>query len=83
MLDTNSETFVIHRAIQKQKEMPMHFKKQAQIKTLFGVLFFNKILTEVLAEFSNYSNIFFVKYIVELLKNIKMNQYALKQEEGK
>ena len=29
----DSETFVVHVAIQKQKEMPVYSKKQAQIET--------------------------------------------------
>ena len=32
ILDANNETFIVYVAIWEQKEMPIHFKKQAQIK---------------------------------------------------
>ena len=79
--------FVIYVAIQEQKKMPVHFKKQAQIKTQSGVqvraLLFDKALTKILAEYSNYSNIFLVKNIAEFLENTKINKYAIKLEEDK
>lgn len=40
----SSETFIVHMVIQKQKEMPICLKKQAQIETKVqvGALLFNK-----------------------------------------
>ena len=55
--------------------MLVHLKKQAQIKkkaqskAQVKALLFNKALTKIPAEYSNYSNIFSMKNIVELLKN--------------
>ena len=65
----------------------MHFKKQAQIKAQskvrFGVLLFDKAFIEVPTKYSNYSNVFLAENIIELLKNIKINKYAIKLEENK
>ena len=58
--------------------MSIYFKKQAQIKAQVGVLLFNQALTEVSAEYSNYSNVFLVEYVAELLENIKINKHAIK-----
>ena len=57
----------------------MHSKKQAQVKTLL----FDKALIEVLAEYSNYSNIFLAKNPVKLLENTGINKHAIKLEEDK
>ena len=32
VLDANSKTFIVHVAIQEQKKMPVHSKRQAQIE---------------------------------------------------
>ena len=71
--------FIMHVAIQKQKKIPVHSKKQAQIRALL----FDKALTEVPAEYSNYSNVFLIKYIAELSKNTRINKYAIKLEKDK
>ena len=57
----------------------MHFKKQASV----GALLFDKAPTEVLAEYSNYNNVFSVENVVELLENTRINKYAIKLEEDK
>ena len=59
--------------------MLAHSKKQAQV----GALLFNKVLTEVLAEYSNYSTIFSVENAAKLLENTKINKHAIKLKEGK
>ena len=59
--------------------MPVHFKKQAQIRALL----FNKALTEILAEYSDYSNVFLVENTTELLKNTGINKFAIKLEKSK
>ena len=63
--------------------MPVHSKKQAQIKAQVGALLFNEASTEVPAEYSDYSDIFSAEYAAELLENTRMNEYAIKLEEGK
>ena len=78
-LNTDSETFMVHVAIWEREKMPMHFKKQAQV----GALLFNKASTKVPAEYSDYSNIFSVKYVAELPENTRINEHAIKLEKGK
>ena len=78
-LDTNSEIFVMHVAIQELKEIPMHSKKQAQV----GVLLFDKASTEVLAEYFDYSNVFLAENVAELPKQIEINDHTIKLEKGK
>ena len=78
-LNANTETFVVHVAIREQEEMPIHSKKQANIKFLL----FNKAPTKILAKYSNYSDVFSVEYVVKLLENIGINEHAIKLKEGK
>ena len=59
--------------------MPMHSKKQAQV----GALLFNKASTKILAEYTDYNNVFLVKYAAKLLGNTRINKHAIKLEEGK
>ena len=61
----------------------MHSERQALIKAKVRALLFNKALTEVLAKYSDYSNIFLVKYTAELPKNTWMNEYTIELEEDK
>ena len=86
-LNINSETFVIYVAIQEQKEISMASKRQVQIKTQkkaqVGALIFNKDFTKILAEYFDYSNIFLIENIAELLENIGINEYAIKLEKNK
>ena len=63
--------------------MLVHFKKQAQIEAQVGVLLFNKAFTEVLAKYSNYSNIFLAKYAAKLPENTGINEHAIELEEDK
>ena len=63
--------------------MLVHSKRQAQIKAQVGALLFNKALTEILAEYSNYSNVFSTEYVVELPKNTGMNEPIIELEKGK
>ena len=78
-LDVDSKTFIVHVAIREQKEMPVHSKKQAQV----GTLLFDKVSTAVLAEYSDYSNVFSAKNAAELLKNTGMNEHTIEPTEGK
>ena len=59
--------------------MPIHSKKQAQV----GALLFDKAFIKVLAEYSNYSNVFSAENVAELPENIRMNEHTIKLEEGK
>ena len=63
--------------------MPVYSKKQAQIEAQVGALLFNEAHIEVLAEYSDYSNIFSTKYAAELLKNTGMNEHTIELKESK
>ena len=94
-LDVDIEIFVVHMVIQEQEEIPMHSKKQAQIKAQIkawsGVqnrvqvkaILFDKAPIEVPAEYSNYRDVFSIKNVAKLLENIGMNEHAIKIEKGK
>ena len=79
MLDANSKMFVVHVAIRELEKILVHFKKQAK----FGALLFDEALIEILAEYSNYSNVFLAENVVELPKNSRINEHAIELEEGK
>ena len=78
-LDVNSKTFVVYVTIQEQEEIPVHFKKQAQV----GALLFDKAPTEVSAEYSDYSDVFSAENTAELPENTGINKHAIKLKEGK
>ena len=59
--------------------MLVHSKKQAQV----GAPVFDKAPTKVLAEYSDYSNVFLAENVVELLENTLINEHAIKSEENK
>ena len=82
-LDADSKTFVVYMAIRKRKRMPVHSKRQVQIKAQIRALLFNKALIEVSAEYSNYSNVFSAEYAAELSENTRMNEHAIKLKERK
>ena len=77
--------------------MAMDFDKKTQIKAQSGVqsgaqtqdkakvkaLLFDKAPTEVLAQYSDYSNVFLAQNAAELSKNTKINEHAIELEEGK
>ena len=74
---------MVYVVIRKQEKMSVHFKKQAQIKAQVRALLFNKAPTEVLMEYSDYSNVFSVEYAAKLPENTGMNEHAIKLEESK
>ena len=90
-LDIVSEAFIVYIAIREQEEMAMNSDKKAQIegqsgaksKIQVGALILNKAVTEVLAEYSNYNNIFLAENTVELSEHTKINNYAIKLEKDK
>ena len=87
VLDEDSKTFVIHVAIQEQKKIVMDSVKKTQIeaqnRAKVGALIFNKTPTEILEKYFDYSNVFSAKNVVELLKNSRINEYAIKLKKGK
>ena len=56
--------------------MPVHSKKQAQVKALL----FDKALIEVPVEYFNYSNVFSAENAIELSENTRINEHAIKLE---
>ena len=71
--------FAVHMAIWEWEKMPVHSKRPVQV----GALLFNKASIEVLAEYSNYSNIFSAENAAELPENTRMNEHAIELEEDK
>ena len=66
-------------AIQEQEKILIYSKKQDQIKALI----FNKALTAVRMEYSNYSNVFLAEYVAKFLEYIRINDYAIKLKKSK
>ena len=83
VLDANSKTFVVHMTIREQEKMLVHSKRQAQIKAQVGAPLFNEALTEISAEYFDYSNIFSAEYAAELPENTGINEHAIKLEKDK
>ena len=69
----------MHVVIRKQEKIPVHSKRQVQVRALL----FNKALTEVPVEYSDYSIVFSAENAAELPKNTEMNEHTIKLEEGK
>ena len=69
----------MHVAIRKWEEMLVHAEKQAQVRALL----FDEAPTEVLAEYSDYSDVFLAENTAELLENTGINEHAIELEEGK
>ena len=92
-MDADSKTFVVHMAIRKQEEMTINPEPKAQIKAQIGAqseaqsrvqigaLNFNEAPTEVLVEYSDYSNVFSTENAAELSENTGMNKHAIELEE--
>ena len=78
-LDIDSKTFVVHMIIWEQEEMPVHSKRQAQVEALL----FNKAPTAVLAEYSNFNNVFLAENTAKLPENTGINKHTSKLEESK
>ena len=58
-------------------------KLKLKLKPKVRALLFNQITIIVLAKYSNYSNIFLIKNIIEFLKYIKINDYTIKLKKSK
>ena len=77
----------MHVPIQEQEKMPVHFKKQVQIKAhsrvKVGILLFDKAFIKVLTKYFDYSDIFLVENTIKLLENTRTNKYTIKLKENK
>ena len=90
-LDVGSKTFVVYAAIREQKEMAMYPNRKTQIKAQsrtqngvqVGRVIFDKACTEILAEYSDYSNFFSVENAAKLLEKTEINANTIKQEKSK
>ena len=73
-----------HNIILRAKKMTINSVKKAQIKaqnkaqgkTQIETLIFNKTPTKILAEYSNYNNVFLAKNIAEFSEHIEINNYT-------
>ena len=72
-LIVDNEMFMMHIAIREREKMPMHSKKQAQVRALL----FDKASTEVPVKYSNYNAIFSAENAAELLKNTRINEHVI------
>ena len=90
-LDANSKTFVVLVTIREREEMAIDPGRKAKIeaqietqnKAQIGALLFDKAPTEILAEYSNYNNVFLAENAAEIPENTGINKHAIKLEEGK
>ena len=86
-LNVDSESFVVHVAIQERKKIVIDLGRKTQIKAQnrahVRVILFHEAPTEVPVEYSNYNNIFSVKNTADLPENTEMNEHAIKLEESK
>ena len=86
-LDVDSENFVVHVAIQEREKMAINPDRKTQIKAQsgaqVGAFLFDKALTMILAEYSDYSNIFSAENVAELPENTGMNEHDIKLKESK
>ena len=64
-------------------ETKAHIGTQGQNGARVWALLFDEALFEILAEYSNYSNVFSAKNAAELPENIGINEYAIKPEKSK
>lgn len=78
-LDENTETFVIRVAALLIPTMQVHLSYQVQL----GLLLTNKTFTKIMSEYSNYADVFSFNHAIELLKNISINEHAIKLIEGR
>ena len=65
------------------KKAQIKVQSKAQSGALIGVLIFYKAPNNILAEYSDYSNIFSVENAAELPENTGMNKHVIKLEESK
>ena len=77
----------MHVTIQEREEMVVNPGRKTQIEaqsgTQVGALLFDKAPTEVLAEYSDYSDVFLAENAADLSENTKINKHFIEREEGK
>ncbi len=79
VLDENLETFVMHVSALDAAKLLIHPFRAASI----AALQWDKVLTEILAEYSDYADIFSSDLVMELPENTGMNEHTIKLIEGK
>ena len=77
-LDASSVTLVVHVAIREQKKMAMNLAKKSYVEVQIRALIFNEVLTIILAEYSDYSNVFSMENISKLSENSERNNNFIK-----
>lgn len=77
-LDENSESFVMHVAFILDIIL-IHLVRGAQIALLLA----EKTPTKILAEYSDYANVFSSDLTIELPKNTDMNNHTIELEDDK
>ena len=88
-LDAESETFVVHVAALEAPlaGMPIHSSQTAQVDggepIQIAALNLKEAFTKVLAEYSDFSDVFWAKEALMLPEQIELNEHAIELEEGK
>ena len=66
-----------------KSKLRVEARVEPRVEPRSGALIFNKAPTEVLAEYSDYSNVFSAENVAELPEHIGMNDHAIKLEKSK
>ena len=69
-------------AMDPDRKAQIEAQSRAQSEAQIRVLRFNKAFTEILAEYSDYNNVFSAENVTELSDNSEMNEHATELEEG-
>ena len=69
--------------IQDKAYVEAQSRARIQDEAQVGSLLFNEACTEILAEYSNYSDVFLAENAAEFPENTRMNEHAIELEEGK
>lgn len=80
-LDEDFETFVMH--IIALKALIVGITIHISQEPLIAVLRLDEAITEVLAKYSNFADMFLFKLAMELPENTGINKYAIKLEKSK
>ncbi len=85
-MDGNPETFVVYvAALEVPIAMLIHPSRAPQVQnnSTLAALQWDKALTKIPAEYSDYVDIFSTNLVMELLENTGMNEYTIELVEGK
>ncbi len=86
VVDRNSETFVVYvTTLEIPTAMPIHLFKTFYIQddSTLAILLWDKALTEILAKYSYYVDIFSLDLAMELPGNLGMNEHTIELIDGK